>query len=82
MTPIWNWATIVFSSTEYCIRILLWNRKLFISRFCPILVLTKVLGIPRRTDVKNDVKNYQGKTTSKKKAIRKYVFLNFGVIMT
>jgi hypothetical protein len=42
------------------------------------LVLTTVLGRPRRADVKNGVKNYQareGPTDSGENAIRKY--LNF-----
>jgi hypothetical protein len=55
----------------------LWNRKLFISRSCAILVLTTVLGRPRRADVENGVKTIhdQGPTTSRENAIRKY--LNF-----
>jgi hypothetical protein len=36
------------------------RRKLFISRSCPILVLTTVLSLPRRADFKKYVKNYQG----------------------
>jgi hypothetical protein len=40
-----------------------------------ILVLTTVLGRPRRADVKRDVKNYQGPTTSLENVILKY--LNF-----
>jgi hypothetical protein len=55
------------------------KRKLFITRSCPIVVLTTVLGRPRRADVKNGVKNYQGPTTSLENAIPKifpYVFLN------
>ena len=36
------------------------DSKLFISRSCPILVLTTVMGRPRRADVEKDVKNYQG----------------------
>ena len=51
--------------------VLLLNRKLFINKSCPMLVLTTVLGRPRRTDVKTDVKNYQGPTTSRENAIRK-----------
>jgi hypothetical protein len=39
------------------------------------LVLTTVLGRPRHADAKNGVKNYQGLTTSRANAIRKY--LNF-----
>ena len=39
---------------------------------CPILVLITVLGRPRHTDSKNDVKNYQGPTTSGENAIQKY----------
>jgi hypothetical protein len=68
--------------------VLLYKRKLFISRSCPILVLTTVLGLPRRADVKNGVNNYQGPTTSRENAIQKYlifpqnVFLIFSVIMT
>ena len=38
--------------------------KLFISRSCPILVLTTVLIRPRHVGIKNSVKNYQGPTTS------------------
>ena len=34
--------------------------KLFISRSCPILVLTTILGRTRRAYVKKSVKNYQG----------------------
>jgi hypothetical protein len=45
--------------------------KLFISRSCPILVLTTVLGFPRRADLKKDVKNYQGSNTAPENAIRK-----------
>ena len=41
----------------------LYNSKVFISGSCPILILTTVLGHSRRTDAKNDVKNYQGPTT-------------------
>ena len=48
------------------------NIKLFISGSCPILVLTKVLCCPRRADAKNDVKSYQGPTTSRENTIRKY----------
>ena len=33
--------------------------KLFVNRSCPILVLTTVLGRPRRADVKKGFKNYQ-----------------------
>ena len=36
------------------------DSKLLISRSCPILVLTTVMGRPRRADVEKDVKNYQG----------------------
>jgi hypothetical protein len=38
------------------------------------------MGGPRRNDAKNDVKNYQGPTTFRENAIRKY--LNLSVIMT
>jgi hypothetical protein len=60
------------------------KNKLFISRSCPILVLTTVLCRPRRADDKNDVKNYQGPTTSRGNAIPflSYVFLKFVVNMT
>jgi hypothetical protein len=44
--------------------------KLFIDRSCPILVLTTVLNRPRRADVINGVKNYQGPTTSRENAIQ------------
>jgi hypothetical protein len=47
----------------------LYKRKLFISRSCPILVLIYVLGRPRRADVKHELKNYQGPTTSLENAI-------------
>ena len=53
--------------------VLLQKSKLFISRSCPILVLTTVLGRPRRADVKNGVKIYQGAITSRQNAIRKYL---------
>ena len=58
-----------FSTVPLC------TSKVFISRSCPILVLATVLGRPRHTDAKNDVKNYQGPTTSQENVIRKY--LNF-----
>ena len=41
--------------------------KLFISESCPILVLTTILS-----NTKNDPTNYQGPTTSRENAIRKY----------
>ena len=49
--------------------------KLFISESCPILVLTTILGNPRRANghAKNDPTNYQGTTTSRENAIRKYI---------
>ena len=50
----------------------LYGIKLFISRPCPILVLTTVLGRRYRADVQNSVKNYQGPTTSRENAIQKY----------
>jgi hypothetical protein len=43
--------------------------KLFISRSCPILVLTNVMGRPRHADAKVDVKSYQGPTTFRENAI-------------
>ena len=46
--------------------------KVFIGRSCPILVLTTVLSRPRRADVMNGVKNYQGPTNSRENAIQKY----------
>ena len=51
-------SRVVYCTTQYTVP--LWESKLFISRSCPILVLTTVLGRPRRADVKKDVKNYQG----------------------
>jgi hypothetical protein len=42
------------------------------------------MGLSRRADVKKDVENYQGPTTSRENMIRKfspYVFLNFNGIM-
>ena len=50
----------------------LFNSKLFIGRPYSILVLTMVLARPRRADAKNGVNNYQGPTTSRENAIRKY----------
>jgi hypothetical protein len=47
----------------------MYKNKLFISRSCLILVLATVLGRPRRADVKKDVKNDQGPTTSRENAI-------------
>jgi hypothetical protein len=47
------------------------KKILFISRSCRILVLTTVLGLPRRADVKNVVKNDQGPTISRENAILK-----------
>jgi hypothetical protein len=52
----------------------LYTSKRFISRSCLILVLTKVLRRPRRTDVKKNVKKYQVSTTSLGNAIFKYHF--------
>jgi hypothetical protein len=66
----------------------LYKSKLFIGRSCPILVLIIVLGRPRGADVKNELKNYQGPTTSRENSIRKYLnlphmsFLNFSAITT
>ena len=53
--------------------------RLFISRSCPILVLTTVLYQPRRTDVKNDGKNYQGprKLISDVSKIPKFSLIRF-----
>jgi hypothetical protein len=62
-------------SCEYKSTIPLCESKLVISRSCLILVLTTVLGRPRRADVKNGVKNYHGPTTSLENAIPKH--LNF-----
>jgi hypothetical protein len=50
----------------------LYNSKSLISRSCPILVLTTIIGRPRHADYKNDNKTYQGPTTSGEYAIRKY----------
>jgi hypothetical protein len=61
------------------------KKKNCITRSCPILVLTTVLGRPRHADAENDAENYQGPTTFGENAIRKFlphVFLNFSVIMT
>jgi hypothetical protein len=65
----------VHTAVSQCITVPLCKSKLFIGGSCPILVLTTVLGRPRHADAKNDVKNYQGPTTSRENAIRKY--LNF-----
>jgi hypothetical protein len=53
-----------------------WVRKNFISRSCPILVLTTVLLSPRHPDAKNGAKNYQGQTTS-----REHTFFQFLVCL-
>jgi hypothetical protein len=46
---------------------------LFICVSCPILILTTVLvRLRRHADAKNDVKKYQGPTTFRESAIRKY----------
>ena len=56
--------------------------KLFISESCPILVLTTILSNLCRANTKNDTTIYQGPTTSRENAVRKYqnfpphVFLN------
>ena len=55
------YITQLFVSTGVlCTRVPLCESKLFISRSCLILVLTTVLGHPRRANVKKGVKNYQG----------------------
>ena len=56
----------------FWITVSLWKRKLFMGGSCLILVLTNVIGHPRRADAKNDVKNYQGPTPSWENTIRKY----------
>jgi hypothetical protein len=43
-----------------------------ISRFCPILDLTIVLGRPRHAHAKHGVSTYPGPTTSRENAIRQY----------
>ena len=48
------------------------DSKVVISGSCPILVLTTVLGRPRRADFENGIKNYQGPTTSRENTIGKY----------
>jgi hypothetical protein len=67
------------SSLCYCI---ITKIKLFITISCPILVLTTVLGCPRRADVNDGVKNYNGPTTYHRNKIPPYVFFNISVIMT
>jgi hypothetical protein len=57
------------TGASYCTIVM---RKLFISISCPILVLTTVLGLSRRADFKNIIKNYQGPTASRENTIRKY----------
>jgi hypothetical protein len=43
-----------------------------ISRSCPILVLTTVLGRPRRASAKNDFKKYQDQLLFSENPILKY----------
>ena len=53
-----------FSLCTFCTQnsatVSLCDSKLYFSRSCPILVLKKVMGRPRRADVEKDVKNDQG----------------------
>ena len=56
-----GYCTRAFALRCYCTTT---KSKLFLSRSCPILVLTTVLGCPRHTDAKNGFKNYQWPTTS------------------
>jgi hypothetical protein len=44
--------------------------KLFINGSSPILIMTWVLGHPRRADAKVDIKNYQGPTTARENVIQ------------
>ena len=55
----------------YNVHVPLCNITLFMRRSCLILVLTTVLGRPRRADHKKRVKTYQGRTISRENAIRK-----------
>ena len=50
----------------------LFNSKLFIIRYCLILVWTTVMGRPRQVDTKNGVKNYQGPITSQENTIFRF----------
>jgi hypothetical protein len=44
----------------------MFDKKIFLSGFYPILVLTTVLGRPRRVDSKNDGPTYQGQLPTRK----------------
>jgi hypothetical protein len=70
--PCTNFSTLeYFESPRSICTVPLRKSKLFISRSCPILVLTTVLIRPRQADIKNSVKNYQGPPTFWENAIRK-----------
>ena len=55
-----------FSLRGVSLTVPLLESKLFISRSCPILVLTTVLGCSRRVDVKNDVKTIMSQILAEK----------------
>ena len=57
--PCTNFSTLeYFESPRSICTVPLRKSKLFISRSCPILVLTTVPGRPRHTGAKNNVKGY------------------------
>ena len=62
--PVFEFGTLYHGaraeSADHLLTVPLGESKVFISRSCPILVLTTVLhvGRPRRADVKKGVKNY------------------------
>ena len=58
--PKFRRAVMLFFPLQTAGTVPLLKNKLFISISCPILVLTTVMGRPRRADVEKDVKNYQG----------------------
>ena len=55
----------------------LYMKNIFISRSCLTLVLTTVMSLPRHTDPKKGVQSYEGPTTGRENAIRKYINLLF-----
>jgi hypothetical protein len=59
-----DWGTQRAVSNVHSDTVPLLKSKVFICRSCPILVLATILSRPRRADVKNSVKNYQGPTTT------------------
>jgi hypothetical protein len=44
----------------------LYTKNIFISRSCLTLVLTTVMGLPRHTDPKKGVQNYQAQLLAEK----------------